>query len=111
MVESRVRFPALNNEHMLSNQIIKVMTKQMIEFPTLTTAQCRVIEDKVIAAWERRAKVQGYNKTKQKTKDLQAEFLLGMTAALDVLTLAEESGQSSISPRILFSIIRGEYIE
>lgn len=74
-------------------------------------ALCREIEDKVLKAWEGRRMAQGYKKTSKKTLDLQYEFLLGMVAALDVLTNAEETGESSISPKIMFSIMRGDYIE
>jgi len=86
--------------------------KMMImELPILTTEQCRAIEDKVLEVWKARAERQGHNPKHKKTLDLQAEFFFGMVAALDVLTDAEKTGASSMSPRILFGIMRGDYIE
>ena len=78
--------------------------------PKLTIEQCREIENKVLNVWHRRAKAQGYNPNSKKSRELQAEFLIGMAAALDVINDAEETGESTISPRVLFAIMRGDYI-
>lgn len=76
----------------------------------LTIEECRKIEDKVLNVWHRRAKVQGYNPNSKKARELQAEFLIGMAAALDVINDSEATGEITISPRVLFAIMRGEYI-
>jgi hypothetical protein len=76
----------------------------------LTIEECRAIEVKVLETWHKRAKAQNYKPDSKKAKELQAEFLFGMFAALDVLTDAETTGESSISPRVLFSVMRGDYI-
>jgi hypothetical protein len=76
-----------------------------------TIEECRTIEDKVLKVWHARAKAQGYNPKSKKARELQAEFMFGMVAALDVLTDAETTGESSISPRVMFSVMRGEYIQ
>lgn len=81
-----------------------------MELRKLTIEQCREIEDKVLNVWHRRAKAQGYNPNSKKARELQAEFLIGMAAALDVINDAEETGESTISPRVLFAIMRGDYI-
>jgi len=81
--------------------------------PNLTTEQCREIEDKVLKTWHGRARVQGYNPKTKKARELQAEFMLGMVAALDVLYNANRGDtveQSSMSPNVMFSIMRGDYI-
>jgi len=76
----------------------------------LTIEECREIEDKVLEVWHRRAKAQGYKPSSKKARELQAEFLFGMFATLDVLTDAETTGKSTISPKVLFSVMRGDYI-
>jgi len=60
----------------------------------LTIEQCRDLENKVLEAWRKRAQAQGYKKNSKKSLDLQTEFILGMVATLDVLTNAEETGES-----------------
>jgi hypothetical protein len=75
----------------------------------LSINQCRSIEDKVIETWKSRAESQGYKGVA--LLRAQAEFLLGMAAALDVINDAEATGQSTISPRVMFGIMRGDYIE
>lgn len=76
----------------------------------LTIEECREVEDRVLKVWHARAKAQGYNPKSKKARELQTEFLFSMVAALDVLTDAETTGESSISPRVLFSVMRGDYI-
>jgi hypothetical protein len=82
----------------------------MTKLPTITIDQAREIEDLVLAAWEERAKTLGYNPKHKSTAKLQAEFLLGMVATTDILTNAATTKESSVSPRVYFSIIRGEYL-
>jgi hypothetical protein len=75
----------------------------------LSINQCRSIEDKVLETWKGRAQAQGYRGVE--LLRAQAEFLLGMVATLDVINDAEATGQSTISPRVMFGIMRGDYIE
>lgn len=76
----------------------------------LTIEECREIEIKVLEKWFRRAEAQRYKVGHKKTTELQAEFMLGMVAALDILTDADTTGESSISPKIFFSIMQGKPI-
>jgi|WetSurSiteA1Bulk_404760.scaffolds.fasta_scaffold51293_2 hypothetical protein len=69
------------------------------------------VEKAVLATWERRRLAQGYEFQSKKTRQLQAEFLSGMVATMDVILEAEKTRESSITPKMFFSIIRGEYIE
>lgn len=75
----------------------------------VTTAQIRELEDKVLTRWEGRRQHQGYSKTTKTGKQLQCEFLMGMLAAFEAIY--GDGEKSLISPRIMFSIMRGDYIE
>lgn len=74
----------------------------------LTGEQKRMLEDDVLKTWEGRALNQGLKIGSKREKALKYEFLLGMVATLDVFEEARKTGQSSISPRIMFGIMRGE---
>lgn len=95
-------------EHYYSNTGKDVILSNI---PVLTILQCRAIEDAVLKRWEGRRKFQGWKKECKQTRKLQTEFLLGMVAVTDLLTNAEETNQSSMSPKVMFSIMRGDYIE
>ena len=69
------------------------------------------VEDAVLKSWESRRFAQGYKFSYKRTAELQAEFILGMVATLDYLLDAEKTRKSSITPKIFFGIMRGEYIK
>ena len=69
------------------------------------------VENAVLKSWEARRLAQGYKFSYKRTAELQAEFLLGMVATLDYLLDAEKTRASSITPKIFFGIMRGEYIK
>lgn len=90
---------------------VKVIDKEKSKkLPIITIDQARKIEDKVLDIWEGRAKTLDYNPDHKITTKLQAEFLLGMVAVTDILTNAATTKESSISPRVYFSIVRGDYL-
>lgn len=74
-----------------------------------TPEQVAVIEDNVLERWEQRRVQLGYSKTTKTGKAHQMEFLMGMVATLEAI-YGNEDG-SLISPRVMFSIMRGDYIE
>jgi len=80
------------------------------KLPVLTIEQARQIEDLVLDAWEGRAKSLLYNPKHKSTIKLQVEFLMGMVVTMDILTNAAETKQSSVSPKVLLNIWRGNYI-
>lgn len=50
------------------------------------------------------------HKPKKERSELQMEFLLGVTCALDYLLDADATDKSSIPPVLFFKSLRGEYI-
>ena len=68
-------------------------------------------EAAVLKAWERRRFAQGWPKNHKTTRKTQSEYLMGMVATMDFILNAEETKESSISPHVMFSIMRGDYIE
>jgi len=66
------------------------------------------IEEYVRKHWDSRAKTQGYKKGTKVYNNLRAEFMLGMVCAMDCLLNADETGESSITPKLYFELMRGE---
>lgn len=66
------------------------------------------VEDNVRERWDSRAKTQGYKKGSKTYNNLRAEFMLGMVAAMDCILNADETGESSITPKLFFELMRGE---
>jgi hypothetical protein len=69
------------------------------------------IEDEVLKTWESRRLAQGYKKEHKRTKELQCEFMLGMVAAMDAISHSHERNETTMSLRVMFGIMRGEYLE
>lgn len=67
-----------------------------------------MVEESVRKRWESRAKAQGYKKGSKTYNNLRAEFMLGMVAAMDCILNADETGESSITPKLFFELMRGE---
>jgi hypothetical protein len=70
------------------------------------------IEDYVRTRWDSRALAQGFKRgTKKEKRDynnFRTEFMLGMVATMDCILNAEETNESSITPRLYFELMRGE---
>lgn len=66
------------------------------------------VEEDVRKRWDSRAKAQGYKKGTKTYNNLRTEFMLGMVAAMDCFLNADETGESSITPKLFFELIRGE---
>lgn len=63
--------------------------------------------NEVLKTFERRANAQTYKGKKR--LEMQGEFILGAVALLDAI--AKNPTQSQITPKIMFGIMRGEYIK
>jgi len=64
-------------------------------------------EEYVRKKWADRARAQGYKDKHITTAKYRVEFMLGMVAAMDYLLNAEETGESSITPKLFFELMRG----
>jgi hypothetical protein len=64
--------------------------------------------NEVIKKFEGRRKVQKWKLGSKKALDMQREFVLGAIALLD--TLSPDKEHTTISPRIYFDMIRGNYL-
>lgn len=65
--------------------------------------------ERIFPKWETRRASLSLNKKHKKTKELQLEFILGAVAALDMLR--EGDAHTCAPPCVIFSPMRGEYIE
>jgi hypothetical protein len=88
------------------------MAVQLIILPentaVLSPERAKEFEIEILKVWKNRAYHLSLNPKHKKTKEFQVEFLVGAYAALDQLG---KLPTSSITPRIAFSIMRGDYIE
>lgn len=57
--------------------------------------------------WQDRAKCMGY-KPGKRTNAMEAEFFLGVTAALDWLSQGDKNRGTSMTPDVFVSVLRGE---
>jgi len=65
------------------------------------------VEKYVRETWDSRAKTQGFKVGSKKYNDLRCEFMLGMVGAMDCILNAEETNESSITPRLYFELMYG----
>lgn len=88
------------------------MAVQLIIIPentaVLSPERAKEFEIEILKAWKNRAYTQRWNPKHKKTKELQCEFLIGAYAALDKLSKLPET---SMTPYIVFTIMRGDYVE
>ena len=71
------------------------------------TAFILKVEAGVRKMWDSRAKTQGLKVGSKKYNDLRVEFMLGMVGAMDSILNAEETKESSITPRLYFELMLG----
>ena len=60
--------------------------------------------------FERRALQVGYKEGSKKRREMQLEMFIGAVAAIDFLTGAQETGQTTCPPVVLFAGLRGDDI-
>lgn len=66
------------------------------------------VEEYVRNRWNARAKAQGYKKGSKAYNTSRTEFMLGMVATMDCILKADETNESSITPKLFFELMRGE---
>lgn len=71
------------------------------------TAFILKVEEAVRKMWDSRAKTQGFKAGSKKYNELRAEFMLGMVGAMDSILKADETNESSITPRLYFELTLG----
>ena len=75
------------------------------------------LENELIKKFESRRQMIYNSKSDKKAGEMQAEFMLGAVACLDIIVgnadTSEDypNGMSCISPNVMISIMRGEYLK